>query len=126
MTPRDSNYIGQEHRFCVLRPELIASFVEVSLSHFLTVFTKLQHGLFCRTFESHITVFYHLYLQVESIKQSLKQKVPDAPVASTSDAKVRVDSNPCVLAVCSEALCINKQLTIDFLCYFNNAELLNL
>ncbi|AQK74262.1 Clustered mitochondria protein [Zea mays] len=52
VTPRDSNYIGQEHRFCVLRPELIASFVEV-----------------------------------ESIKQSLKQKVPDAPVASTSDAK---------------------------------------
>ncbi|KAL6912229.1 hypothetical protein ACP4OV_001034 [Aristida adscensionis] len=29
VTPRDSNYIGQEHRFCVLRPELVASFVEV-------------------------------------------------------------------------------------------------
>ncbi|KAJ1280732.1 hypothetical protein BS78_04G255400 [Paspalum vaginatum] len=28
VTPRDSNYIGQEHRFCVLRPELVASFVE--------------------------------------------------------------------------------------------------
>ncbi|GJM86644.1 hypothetical protein PR202_ga02521 [Eleusine coracana subsp. coracana] len=28
VTPRDSNYIGQEHRFCVLRPELISSFVE--------------------------------------------------------------------------------------------------
>ncbi|AQK54770.1 tola protein homolog1 [Zea mays] len=52
VTPRDSNYIGQGHRFCVLRPELIASFVEA-----------------------------------ESMKQSLKQKVPDAPVASTSDAK---------------------------------------
>ncbi|OQU85516.1 hypothetical protein SORBI_3004G260100 [Sorghum bicolor] len=52
VTPRDSNYIGQEHRFCVLRPELIASFVEA-----------------------------------ESIKQSFKQKVPDAPVASASDAE---------------------------------------
>jgi len=31
------------------------------------------------------------------MKQSFKQKVPDAPVASTSDAKVCVDSNPCVL-----------------------------
>ncbi|XP_062220117.1 clustered mitochondria protein-like [Phragmites australis] len=28
VTPRDSNYIGQENRFCVLRPELVASFVE--------------------------------------------------------------------------------------------------
>lgn len=33
VTPRDSNYIGQEHRFCVLRPELVASFVEVNSSH---------------------------------------------------------------------------------------------
>ena len=41
VTPRDSNYIGQEHRFCVLRPELIASFVEVSLSHFLILFAEL-------------------------------------------------------------------------------------
>jgi len=53
-------------------------------------------------------------VQAESMKQSFKQKVPDAPVASTSDAKVCVDSNPCVLSVCSEALYINKQLTIDF------------
>ncbi|KAM0876493.1 hypothetical protein ACQ4PT_036120 [Festuca glaucescens] len=29
VTPRDSNYIGLQHRFCVLRPELVASFVEV-------------------------------------------------------------------------------------------------
>jgi protein TIF31 len=28
VTPRDSNYMGLEHRFCVLRPELVASFVE--------------------------------------------------------------------------------------------------
>ncbi|XP_044413836.1 clustered mitochondria protein isoform X3 [Triticum aestivum] len=28
VTPRDSNYIGLQHRFCVLRPELVASFVE--------------------------------------------------------------------------------------------------
>ncbi|TVU03835.1 hypothetical protein EJB05_50605 [Eragrostis curvula] len=28
VTPRDSNYIGQENRFCVLRPELVSSFVE--------------------------------------------------------------------------------------------------
>lgn len=48
------------------------------------------------------------------MKQSFKQKVPDAPVASTSDAKVRVDSNLSVHAVCSEALDINKQQTIDF------------
>lgn len=48
------------------------------------------------------------------MKQSFKQKVPDAPVASTSDAKVCVDSNPCVLSVCSEALYVNRQLTIDF------------
>ncbi|KAL6633659.1 hypothetical protein ACP70R_026330 [Stipagrostis hirtigluma subsp. patula] len=58
VTPRDSNYIGQEHRFCVLRPELVASFVEV-----------------------------------ESTKQSSKQKVSDAcesndQVASSSDATV--------------------------------------
>jgi hypothetical protein len=33
VTPRDSNYIGQEHRFCVLRPELVSSFVEASSSH---------------------------------------------------------------------------------------------
>lgn len=28
VTPRDSNFIGLQHRFCVLRPELVASFVE--------------------------------------------------------------------------------------------------
>uniref|UniRef100_A0A0D9VK91 Clu domain-containing protein n=1 Tax=Leersia perrieri TaxID=77586 RepID=A0A0D9VK91_9ORYZ len=28
VTPRDSNYIGLQHRFCVLRPELVASFIE--------------------------------------------------------------------------------------------------
>ncbi|XP_020090308.1 clustered mitochondria protein [Ananas comosus] len=28
VTPRDSNYLGPQHRFCVLRPELIASFCE--------------------------------------------------------------------------------------------------
>nr|BAJ94710.1 predicted protein [Hordeum vulgare subsp. vulgare] len=28
VTPRDANYIGLQHRFCVLRPELVASFVE--------------------------------------------------------------------------------------------------
>ena len=48
VTPRDSNYMGQEHRFCVLRPELVASFVEVSSSHaLLTLFVKLLHGLIC-------------------------------------------------------------------------------
>ncbi|VAI60171.1 unnamed protein product [Triticum turgidum subsp. durum] len=31
VTPRDSNYIGLQHRFCVLRPELVASFVELNL-----------------------------------------------------------------------------------------------
>ncbi|WOL12357.1 clustered mitochondria protein-like [Canna indica] len=28
VTPRDANYIGPAHRFCVLRPELVASFCE--------------------------------------------------------------------------------------------------
>ncbi|VAI60166.1 unnamed protein product [Triticum turgidum subsp. durum] len=32
VTPRDSNYIGLQHRFCVLRPELVASFVEQAVS----------------------------------------------------------------------------------------------
>lgn len=29
VTPRDANFIGPQHRFCTLRPELIASFSEV-------------------------------------------------------------------------------------------------
>ncbi|XP_042414071.1 clustered mitochondria protein-like [Zingiber officinale] len=29
VTPRDANYIGPEYRFCVLRPELVASFCQV-------------------------------------------------------------------------------------------------
>jgi hypothetical protein len=33
VTPRDAIYIGLQHRFCVLRPELVASIVEVSLPH---------------------------------------------------------------------------------------------
>jgi protein TIF31 len=32
VTPRDSNYIGQEHRFCVLRPEFVSAFIEVNSS----------------------------------------------------------------------------------------------
>jgi hypothetical protein len=38
VTPRDSNYIGQEHRFCVLRPELVSAFIEVSSSHRLFIY----------------------------------------------------------------------------------------
>lgn len=33
VTPRDANYPGSESRFCILRPELIASFYQVSQPH---------------------------------------------------------------------------------------------
>ena len=58
-----------------------------------------------------------IFGQAESTKQSTRQKVPDASeesgdqVASTSDAKVCADIK--LLAVCSEALCLNKLLTFS-------------
>jgi hypothetical protein len=59
VTPRDSNYMGLEHRFCVLRPELVASFVEVSSSH--TLLTLLSSC--CMVSFVEIIIVFYLYLR---------------------------------------------------------------
>ncbi|CAN6246336.1 unnamed protein product [Urochloa humidicola] len=80
VTPRDSNYIGQEHRFCVLRPELVASFVEAESTKQST-----KHKLPDASEESNDQVASTSDVMASSVEEDDKSEESSRPAREEND-----------------------------------------
>ncbi|XP_064959485.1 clustered mitochondria protein-like isoform X2 [Musa acuminata AAA Group] len=94
VTPRDVNYIGPVHRFCVLRPELVASFCEAEVA------------------------------EMSQSSARTTEKVPEAPnqdstgADDSTDVHIKADeecaSAPSVHSISSEEILLNPNVFTEF------------
>ncbi|XP_065003313.1 clustered mitochondria protein isoform X4 [Musa acuminata AAA Group] len=96
VTPRDVNYIGPVHRFCVLRPELVASFCEAEVAEMSQSSARTT----------------------EKVPEAPNQDSTGADVTDSTDVHIKADeecaSAPSVHSISSEEILLNPNVFTEF------------